>query len=50
MSDPGRDAGGGGETGESDGAINGARPPLLELIDVHAAYGPFPGWPAGCCP
>ena len=41
MSDPGRDAGGGGETGESDGAINGARPPLLELIDVHAAYGPF---------
>jgi branched-chain amino acid transport system ATP-binding protein len=30
MNDSGRDAAG-----------DGARPPLLELIDVHAAYGPF---------
>jgi branched-chain amino acid transport system ATP-binding protein len=42
MSDPGREAEGKGD-GEKDAASapNGARRPLLELIDVHAAYGTF---------
>lgn len=38
MSDPGGD---GAPDGARDGGENGARPPLLELIDIHAAYGPF---------
>jgi branched-chain amino acid transport system ATP-binding protein len=38
VSDPGGD---GAPDGARDGGENGARPPLLELIDIHAAYGPF---------
>jgi branched-chain amino acid transport system ATP-binding protein len=38
VSDPGGD---GAPDGARDGRENGARPPLLELIDIHAAYGPF---------